>query len=158
MPTLDYNESFKIHFWERISRNKSINNQCWEWQYGLNHGYGRLRHNRKLKYSHQVAWELTYGEIPSGLCVLHQCDNRACCNPNHLFLGTKLDNAQDMVAKGRQCKGINKHSNKLSPSQVIEIRARYATGTISMRALSKDYPVSYPTIRDIVNRSKWRHI
>ena len=77
--------------------------ECWEWTgYRLPHQYGRiLGREKKLIGAHQAAWVLVNGPIPHGLWVLHRCDNRACCNPAHLFLGTRLDNARDMVSKGR---------------------------------------------------------
>ena len=52
--------------------------------------------------AHRLVWELTYGPIPATMCVLHQCDNPACIEPSHLFLGTQQDNIADMVAKGRK--------------------------------------------------------
>jgi HNH endonuclease/Ribbon-helix-helix protein, copG family len=67
-------------------------------------GYGRLRRGaRSARHSsaHRVAWELKNGPVPDGLFVLHRCDNRACVNPDHLWLGTHSDNMRDMIAKGR---------------------------------------------------------
>jgi hypothetical protein len=76
---------------------------CWEWIGSKRHyGYGQVTFNgRPGRKAHRVAWELTRGKIPGDLCVLHRCDNTACINPDHLFLGTQLDNIQDMNAKGR---------------------------------------------------------
>jgi hypothetical protein len=51
--------------------------------------------------THRLAWEIKNGEIPNGLFVLHKCDNPACCNTDHLFLGTQKDNMQDALKKGR---------------------------------------------------------
>jgi hypothetical protein len=73
---------------------------CWEWQrYRNEHGYGRMW--RPKVYAHRASFEAFVGPIPSGLSVLHRCDNPPCCNPEHLFLGTRADNMRDMCAKGR---------------------------------------------------------
>jgi hypothetical protein len=62
--------------------------------------YGRGYGNLQIA-THRLAWELANGPIPEGLSILHRCDNPACCNPDHLFLGTQADNMADKVRKGR---------------------------------------------------------
>ncbi len=94
---------------------------CWEWMGTKNRGgYGSFLHSYQVKKgAHQISWEIHYGPIPSGLCVLHKCDNPGCVNPEHLFLGTKRDNTLDMVKKRRHnpkkefvCRdGHTKHHN-----------------------------------------------
>jgi len=77
-------------------------NGCVEWQRGkFATGYGAVSIGGKMKLSHRVAWEIENGPIPEGLCVLHRCDNRPCCNTKHLFMGTIADNNRDMADKGR---------------------------------------------------------
>lgn len=94
-------------FWSKVAFTANPN-KCWEWQAGkTKYGYGELMIKNKQVYAHRLSWELTYGEIPDGLFVCHKCDNPKCVNPNHLFLGTNLDNVRDMVSKGR-----NKLPNK----------------------------------------------
>ena len=76
--------------------------KCVEWSGTRNdQGYGQRRASNKIFYVHRRAWEMAIGQIPEGLMVLHRCDNPACYNVDHLFLGTAADNARDMIAKGR---------------------------------------------------------
>lgn len=102
-------------------------------------GYGSFKLAGQALKAHRVAYEIAHGPIPNGLHVLHRCDVRSCCNPDHLFLGTRADNMADMVAKGRQ-------SRKLTDSDVREIRARYAAGGISQEALAEAYGVGQVAI------------
>jgi hypothetical protein len=87
-------------FWSKVDKS---DNNCWLFT-GKNKykfGYGQVKFNGKDWGSHRLAWHFTHGEIPEGLCVLHKCDIPACCNPDHLFLGTRADNNRDMREKGR---------------------------------------------------------
>ena len=67
------------------------------------HGYGSIYYDGRTQAAHRVIYEFVVGPIPKGLCVLHRCDNPPCVNPEHLFLGTKQDNTDDMMRKGRHC-------------------------------------------------------
>jgi hypothetical protein len=87
-------------FWARVSDGQS-SDACWEWPGPrLPQGYGLVR-GGGCQYAHRVAWEYVHGPIPEGMCICHKCDNPPCCNPAHLFLGTRWDNIQDAIAKGR---------------------------------------------------------
>lgn len=97
-------------------------NDCWDWNKSIDkNGYGRFswREKGKLKTTsaHRAIYIALNGEISGKICVLHQCDNRRCCNPKHLWLGTNNDNSKDMVAKNRQAKG-NRHWSRTHPEKL----------------------------------------
>lgn len=87
-------------FWEKVRKGDA--GDCWEWTANRHQfGYGMFAVRNVPTTAMRVAWELTYGPIPSGLHVCHHCDNPPCCNPAHLFLGTAKDNLGDAARKGR---------------------------------------------------------
>jgi HNH endonuclease len=87
------------------------NSGCIIWLGAMtDHGYGRAEIDGKYVAVHRLRWETKKGKIPAGMYVLHHCDNRLCCNINHLFLGTHTDNMRDMVKKGRWRKPVVKKS------------------------------------------------
>lgn len=150
--------------WSNINKNGSIPahmphlGKCWEWlAFCDKDGYGKCNFNRQSKLVHRIVWELINGLIPNGLSVLHKCDNPRCCNPEHLFLGTHLDNNRDMVAKGRNnpSKGEKQRSHKLTELDVIAIRKRYANGEKKVSKLANEYGVNRNTIYDVINRKYW---
>ncbi len=148
----------KDRFWSKISIKSK--NECWEWQAYTGGRYGRFKMDGKLKLSHRVAYEFTYGPISKGLCVLHRCDNMKCCNPSHLFLGTSEDNIHDMYKKKRNnnVSGDRCGASKLNHDQILEIRKKYSTGDYTNDQLGKEYGVAHQQISRIVNKINWRHV
>lgn len=123
-------------------------------------GYGLIRINRKNILSHRFSWGIHFGRIPEGLCVLHECDNRRCVNPNHLFLGTNQDNVDDKVNKNRQpdLKGENNGSAKLTSNQVREIRQLCRERKLLQKEIAKMFHISPGSISHIYTNKTWRHI
>lgn len=135
---------------------------CWLWLGPVNWaGYGRATFCNKSRSVHRVSWEVTYGSIPIGLCVLHKCDVPCCINPSHLFLGTMRDNFHDMVRKGRQKltppAGERNGHAKLTTTEVLEIRALADSGW-SNESLMEKFSIKRSQIHAIRHRYSWSHL
>lgn len=136
---------------------------CWNWTACTNSsGYGNIGHNGKTVGAHRLAWELVNGSIPDGKFVLHHCDNRACINPVHLFLGGHLENARDRMRKGRSKgaapAGERNGSAKLTEGCVVFIRQLYGKGWYSQREIAEMFGVTQTVIGDLIRRKTWRHV
>ena len=120
-------------------------------------GYGVCVVAGTLRKAHRVSWELSRGQIPVGMQVCHRCDVRACVNPDHLFLGTNLDNVRDAQAKGRVPLGSKRTLAKLTEQDVEFARASAAAGR-PVAWLAREFRVCPKTMRDAVDRVTWRHV
>jgi len=137
--------------------------ECWEWQASrTRHGYGRIKVGQgRATGAHRLSYLIHKGQIADGLLVCHSCDNPACCNPDHLFLGTYSDNSRDMVAKGR-AKGQYGDARSCVPAKIKEtdvpqIRELAKSG-MTKAAISRHFNVSREAIRDVVNGRTWKHV
>ncbi len=132
---------------------------CWIWRgASRGNGYGAARVDRKVLDVHRIAWMVAHGEIPAKADVCHRCDVRRCCNPKHLFLGSRRDNVRDMDEKGRRAVVLcPRHLTKLTDEQVREIRARVRGGEIPER-LAGEYGVAPWTISRIASGERRRHV
>lgn len=93
---------------QRLEKYRVANGECWETTLDQNHTYPQLKINEQKFMIHRLSYVIHVGPITDGMMVLHKCDNPRCHRPDHLFLGTALDNMQDMVAKGRYRSGAKK--------------------------------------------------
>lgn len=78
--------------------------ECWPWTASVDHkGYGQINDGEgRTRKAHQIVLEIALGRpLVAGELALHHCDNPPCCNPGHLYAGTHLDNAHDMISRGR---------------------------------------------------------
>ncbi len=137
-------------------------NGCIEWQrQRQNKGYGVFCSNGKPGLAHRWAYEAFRGPIPKGLSCCHTCDNPACVNPFHLWLGTHQENMKDSARKGRMSKagtwGETNGSAKLTDEGVRQVRTRHAAGE-SMRSIARSFGVRLWTIQSIVRGQTWRHV
>jgi len=129
---------------------------CWIWDASVDSwGYGHMVFNGRLWLAHRLSWLIHRHSTPDGLFVCHKCDNPACVNPNHLFLGTPQENSSDCCKKRRIATKARASRTKLTQEQVDKIRYLYATGKYSQRKLGSMYGVRNPTIHHIVNNKTW---
>jgi hypothetical protein len=154
----------EVRLWRHVRRGEP--HECWEWQgKSVLDGYGYIctRRRGRAEKAHRVAWELTNGPIPPGegfhgFVVMHLCDNRKCCNPAHLKLGTQAENMRDMHRKGRNSGPFgDTHKNaKLTCEAVREIRA--ANDWTRDREFAAKFGVNPRTIYDVRRRKLWKHV
>jgi hypothetical protein len=141
-------------FWSRVRKTS----KCWIWT-GTNLGekkkYGVMRVGGKSMRAHRISWVIHFGSIPSGMCVCHKCDNPVCVRPDHLFLGTDLDNVKDRDTKGRTAKGERGGNAKLTERQVAKIRKRLAKGELH-REIAKAFGVGRSLIGYIARNQLWK--
>lgn len=157
-------------FWDKVKKGDS----CWEWQAAQDgFGYGRFGFRGCNQRAHRVSWILHFGSVPIGLCVLHKCDNPRCVNPEHLYLGTKKDNARDRERRERgnhasgsrhgchthlgMRRGSRNGRAKLDPKKVRSIRKKYEGGVRKID-LARLYDVSDAVINSVVQRKSWSHV
>lgn len=134
---------------------------CIEWSgYRNRNGYGqrRIRGKGELGATHRLAWIDAHGPIPDGLCVLHSCDNPACCNVEHLFLGTHAENMADRDRKGRTIRGSAIASAKLIEDQALGVMARILTRRETQTDIAASLGVSISSINDIWMGRSWAHL
>jgi len=135
---------------------------CWLWRLSVgSHGYGQCFWQGKVKTAHRMSYQLFNGD-PGDLFVLHQCGNRRCCNPDHLYAGTQLDNFHDMVRHGThvpppKLKGEEVGNSVLTDKQASEIKRGLLRG-VSAVQLSRAYGVSPSTIGLIKQNKRYKHV
>ena len=139
-----------MEFWAKVEKTST----CWNWTGAITtNGYGRVWFQRSYP-AHRFSYLLVNEDIPTDKILCHSCDNRACVNPAHLFLGSHKDNSQDMVAKDRHIRGERSHTAKLTAEDVISIR----NSSLGPTQAGKKWGVSKGTISTIRAYTTWKHL
>lgn len=121
---------------------------CWEWRGSSDkRGYGYIVLEKKIWRAHRLSFYLSTGRHLGKFHVCHKCDNPACVNPDHLFLGTDADNVIDCIAKGRR-------EVKLTPTKVRKIR----TSPLNNMQTARKLKVNYSTLRAVREGRTWKHV
>ncbi len=149
------------HFFKRVTITER---GCWEFSDTQPHtGYGKFTSRGVTWRAHRwIQWALGLIERLDSRCVLHRCDNRSCVNPEHLYLGDRLENAQDIKRHGRSHLirdpkiGSRNPSAKLTEESVREIRAALRRGEVARRVAER-FGVSSATVSQIKTGKVWAH-
>jgi hypothetical protein len=152
---------YATRFWSQVDMRGA--GECWGWNGAkCNNGYGKSYTGESCMRATKITFELFYNRSIGDLFVLHKCDNPPCCNPNHLFLGTKQDNTNDMKSKGRarggSSPGITNPSSKLTEDDVRFIKREFKPGCGMTLALATRFNVSGTAIYQVVRGLKWKYV
>jgi len=146
-------------FWSKV--NKRCPDECWSWTGGLGSGIRAVFWVcETTTYAARVMWFLQNGQDPGRLNVLHSCDNAACVNPRHLFLGTLKDNHDDMKEKGRRASfvGAKNSQAKLTDFDVKLMRALHFQNGASMRSIAIRFGVQPSVGQRAIQGDTWNHV
>jgi hypothetical protein len=177
-------------FWSKVDKDGPVQphcpdlGACWPWAAATQKvsGYGLVNVDGAIRLAHRVSWTLAKGPIPDGLDVLHHCDYRPCVRPEHLFLGTDLDNQRDAVEKGRHVlppqptpeqrprgdahwtatrpesvlRGARKPNARPTVEEAVELRRRYAAGGVKLSTLAREFCIS-PAQASLISRGLTWH-
>lgn len=147
---LNQSGSLRDRFFSRFVK---LENGCWQWRSHTDKdGYGILPGDRQNIRAHRFSYEIHTGSIPEGMLVCHHCDNPGCVNPDHLFVGTQKDNAQDAIAKNRHYVGEKNGRSKLTKENVKEILDSSMNG----QQLANKFGVTRSTINNVRKNKTWQ--
>ena len=151
--------SEKCRFMDKVEIGEG--NTCWLWKASLKGaGYGSFFVANKHLMAHRESFRIFKGPILKDKCIMHVCDNRICVRPDHLRMGTALDNVRDKISKGRAApilSGEKHHWSNMTESIVLEIRELHKKGH-SQREIGRRFNINWRNVHAIVKRINWKHI
>ena len=130
-------------FWSKV-RVEGLS-ECWTGRGARRSGYGHIGvGNHRTVSAHRLSWEIHFGPIPEGKCILHRCDNKLCVNPGHLYLGNYSDNMFDRVRRNPQ--SLKGRGQGLEPEEDREVLRLYSTGEFTQECLAHMFSCSQSNI------------
>lgn len=150
MPCTPWQKFDQDYIRDRVAVNA---NGCWVWVHATDsNGYGSVTRNSGEVSSHRLSWKVFRGEVPFLDEVLHSCDNPPCCNPDHLFLGSKSDNTQDALKKGRmKCDPTKAAITKTIPQTIADDILRRVAAGENKKIIAAEYKIHVTSVYNIVN-------
>ena len=143
-------EQRKNTFFKNVDKTDS----CWNWIGCKNDsGYGVMAYNKK---AHRFSFHIHTGADPKDKMVLHKCDNPACVNPDHLYLGNDKDNMRDKIERNRHPKGSKSVLSKINESDVFNIK-KMRKESKKLHEIANKYKISEGNVSLICNNKTWRH-
>lgn len=130
---------------------------CWDWVGSASNGYGELRFGTRLVKATHISHRIYIGPVQRGLMVRHRCDRPICVQPQHLILGTQVDNMGDAAERARMPRGLSHHNGRLTDDDVREIRQRWAAGQ-TRDVIAAAFDISDQTAYCIGTRRKRVHV
>jgi hypothetical protein len=176
IPMRDLRDDARLssRFWNKVQIGEST--ECWPFLgYKTPLGYGKIGVDGRAHFASRIAWQLTYGPLDEGVCVLHHCDFPPCVNPVHLYAGTMSQNMRDMWDRRRHRPPVNRSGKdwrpkgtgrargerhpdaRLTAEAVVSIRRDAADG-MSLETLARRHGVTRQSIWALVHRHTWKHV
>lgn len=133
---------------------------CWVCRHVNAHGYGYVRVNLKIWRAHRASWTVFRGFIPKNKRILHRCDNRPCCNPKHLYVGSDAQNIRDIYVRGRAnpTQGNRHGRSKLTEETVIQIFQSVNNQGLTRTRVAELHHIDMSVVSRIVSGKTWAHL
>ena len=165
MTRLETLKWLKKHRCRKVRLHTHLKGKCWMYTGALASGYGCVNFEGRMHGVHRLSLEQREGcDLEPGEQANHRCDNKACFNPDHLYVGTQQDNMADMVERGRSTAGIatvrgeDNGMSRFTEEKVIRARYMHDVEGHTIAHIARMFEVDSMTISRIVKRITWRHV
>ena len=154
---IDITESLELRFWDGLPKREP--GKCWEWNKCVRNGYGAIKHQGRVLSVHRVSYAIHFGLLDDHLVIGHRCDNKLCCNPEHL---EQIDQQSNIQAAHNRS-GVAYTSGRKSPhAKLSKYRILYAQELVSrgesISSVAARFNVNPKTLWNAINRKTWSHL